>query len=147
MIDFIGISLFAFVFIGVPFHYTVSLLREPTKLEGTSIKFNNERNKCESFIERRLYDALLINGYDLKNQVPCGRYRIDIAIPQDGLAIECDGKEFHSTKKQKTHDSRKNAYLRKNGWKVLRFSGRKINRNLSGVLKRIKKEVGKNLEY
>lgn len=41
-----------------------------------------------------------------------------------------DGKAYHSS----AHDRRKNAYLRRNGWRVLRFSGRQINGELSKVL-------------
>jgi hypothetical protein len=37
---------------------------------------------------------------------------------------------------------RKNAYLKKNGWKVLRFTGKRIYRDLNGIIKRIEKEKG-----
>lgn len=92
---------------------------------------------CESYIERRLYNALVYNGYTVHTQVPCGSYRIDLALPAYRVAIECDGKAYHSTPQQKAHDRRKNAYLRRHGWKVLRFSGSAINGNLGRVLKRI----------
>ncbi len=144
MMDFLGISLFFFIFLGIPIHYTISLLRDPVKVEWPSAKIDVERSKCESYIERRLYDALLFHGYDAQTQIPCGKYRIDITMPQEGLAIECDGKAFHSSKEQKAHDYRKNTYLRKNGWKVLRFSGRKINGNLRGVISKIEDEISKS---
>lgn len=99
-----------------------------------------ERNQCESYIERRLFDALVSQGYVVRTQVPCGRYSIDLAIPSLKLAIECDGKSYHSSPAQKAHDRRKNVFLRKNGWRVLRFSGRQINQELSKVLFKIKKE-------
>ncbi|AND39586.1 endonuclease domain-containing protein [Cytobacillus oceanisediminis] len=100
-----------------------------------------ERIRCQSPIERILYDALVSQGYVVRTQVPCGRYSIDLAIPTLKLAIECDGKAFHSSPAQKAHDRRKNAFLRKNGWHVLRFSGRQINQELSKVLYRINKEA------
>lgn len=103
-----------------------------------------ERNKCESPIERRLYDALTFRGYDVSTQVPCGKYRIDLAIKIAHIAIECDGKAYHSSPGQKAHDYRKNRYLRKNGWKVLRFSGSQINRNMRHVMAKIEKELLKN---
>ncbi|SEN80969.1 Protein of unknown function [Mesobacillus persicus] len=96
--------------------------------------------KCESYIERRLYKALVSNGYHIRTQVPCGKYRIDLTLPEHKIAIECDGKDFHSTPEQKIHDRKKNAYLRKNGWKVIRFSGRQINRELKKVISQINKE-------
>ncbi|MBM4763230.1 DUF559 domain-containing protein [Bacillus sp. B15-48] len=57
--------------------------------------------------------------------------------------MKCDGKENHSTPAQKAHDRRKDAYLHKNGWKVLRFSGRQINYELNNVVKHINKECRK----
>jgi very-short-patch-repair endonuclease len=100
-----------------------------------------QRLKCESPIERRLYDALVFRGYAVSTQVPCGKYRIDLALLGPKIAIECDGKEYHSSTEQKAHDRRKDAYLRKNGWKVMRFSGRQINRGMSHILHKIEKEV------
>lgn len=72
--------------------YAISLMQDPSKIEWPTAEIDNERNKCESYIERRLYDAMLFNGYDMKTQIPCGRYRIDLTIPENRLAIECDGK-------------------------------------------------------
>jgi very-short-patch-repair endonuclease len=99
--------------------------------------------KCESPIERRLYEALKISGYYMKTQyvVPPARYRIDIALPQYKIAIECDGKAYHSTPAQKARDRQKDAYLRSKGWKVLRFSGSMINGSLADVIKRIEEEI------
>jgi len=142
--DIIGFSLSFMIFLGIPAMFAISLLSNPSKVEWPIVEIDNERNKCESPIERRLYDAMLFNGYDVKTQAPCGKYRIDLALPEYRLAIECDGKAFHSTKEQKAHDYRKNAYLRKNGWKVLRFSGSKIQRDLANVLRKIGNEINKD---
>ncbi|MEH7505128.1 DUF559 domain-containing protein [Neobacillus drentensis] len=100
-----------------------------------------ERIKCESPIERRLYDALAFRGHAVETQVPCGKYRIDIAIRGARIAIECDGKAYHSSPEQKAHDRRKNAYLKEHGWKVLRFSGRQITSSLPHVLSKIEEAV------
>lgn len=99
--------------------------------------------RCESPIEWRLYRALEFNGYHVFTQVPCGRYRIDLALPAYHLAIECDGKAYHSSPDQKARDRRKDRYLRKNGWRVLRFSGSAINRRMPHVLAKIEAEVNK----
>lgn len=101
--------------------------------------FDYERYKLESYIERRLYDVLVARGEIVKAQVLCGKYRIDLTLPAYKIAIECDGKAFHSTPKQKAHDQRKNRYLRKHGWKVLRFTGKAINGNIKAVITRIEK--------
>jgi very-short-patch-repair endonuclease len=114
-------------------------LHEKRPKEPTPI-LEPERHKCESPIERRLYDALKFRGELVKTQVLCGKYRIDIALPAHNIAIECDGKAYHSTPSQKAHDRQKNAYLRDNGWKVLRFSGKRIYNDTRGVIARIEKE-------
>ncbi|MDP4084667.1 MAG: DUF559 domain-containing protein [Bacillota bacterium] len=99
-----------------------------------------ERAKLESPIERILYDRLKANGEYLKTQVPCGKYRIDIALPAYHIAIECDGGAFHDSKEQMIHDSQKNSYLKRNGWKVLRFPGKRIYRDMRGIIAIIDKE-------
>lgn len=99
--------------------------------------FDQEYAKCESYIERRLYEALKANGEYVKSQIPCGKYSIDLALPVYRIAIECDGKAYHSSEKQKVHDRRKDAFLRKNGWKVLRFTGKRIHNDIPRIIKYI----------
>lgn len=98
-------------------------------------------DKCESPIERRLYNVLVNNDYYVQTQVQCGKYRIDLALPAERIAIECDGKAYHSSPSQKAHDRKKNAYLKQQGWKVLRFTGKRIYKDPKGILKRIEKEL------
>jgi len=99
-----------------------------------------EYKKLESHIERRLYSALVNNGYKVRAQVPCGRYKIDLVIGD--VAIECDGKKYHSSPERKARDRRKSAYLRKNGYrKVMRFTGSEIVTKMPDVLRRIEKEL------
>ncbi|MFB4473741.1 endonuclease domain-containing protein [Oceanobacillus caeni] len=93
---------------------------------------------CESPIERRLYNGLLQHGLYATPQYKVGKYRLDFAFPQYMIAIECDGKAYHSTPKQKAHDKKRDIFLKENGWTVLRFSGRKIYRELPSVVNKIK---------
>ncbi|MBS4193216.1 DUF559 domain-containing protein [Bacillus sp. FJAT-49705] len=97
----------------------------------------DERNKCESPIERQLYNALTFRGYAVTTQVPCGKYRIDIALVGPRIAIECDGKAYHSSPKAKARDRCKDKCLMENGWKVLRFTGLQIYYDMPHVMKRI----------
>lgn len=137
--DSIGSIVFAIIFVLIPLYYLIDHFRNPQIV--TVLCVENQRLKCESPIETRLYGALTTRGYYVRTQVPCGKYRIDIALPQYKLAIECDGKAFHSSLPQKAHDRRKNAYLRKSGWKVLRFSGSQINGNIAKVIRRIEDNI------
>lgn len=101
----------------------------------------NWGNRCESYIEKRLYSALSKKGYYVETQIGCGPYRIDITLPDYGIAIECDGLAFHSSPEQKKHDARKNRYLRKHGWKVMRITGKDINGKLQNVVGAIEKKA------
>lgn len=130
----IGLVLVACV---LPFFYKAP----PSPLSNEAVA----RMKTESPIERRLFDALVFRGYSPQTQVRCGKYRIDLALPSYNLALECDGKAYHSAPSQKARDRRRDAYLTEHGWKVLRFSGSQINGNLKGVLKRIENEIDKSI--
>lgn len=94
--------------------------------------------KCESPIERKLYNGLIQHQIYPVTQYKVGRYRLDFAIPSQKICIEADGKAYHSSPKQKAHDRKRDAYLKDKGWTVLRFTGRSIYRDLPGVVKKVK---------
>lgn len=91
-------------------------------------RFNRELKKCESPIEEKMLKELYQKGVNPYSQVKCGPYRIDISIFHKGvkIAIECDGKAFHSSDEQLAHDNKKNQFLEKRNWRVYRFSGKRI---------------------
>jgi very-short-patch-repair endonuclease len=126
------IVFFGIVAAGIVFYILYEL-----KPKDPPVILEPERHKCESPIERQLYDALKAHGEFVKTQVRCGKYRIDLALPAYNIAIECDGKAYHSSKTQKIHDREKNEYLKANGWKVLRFTGKRIYKDIRGVIQRI----------
>ena len=83
-----------------------------------------------SALETRLADYLQNTlGYEIHQQHPVGRYKLDIAIwdPERAnsvkLDIEVDGVTYHATKQGELRysDVFRNEYLIKNGWDVLRF--------------------------
>jgi very-short-patch-repair endonuclease len=57
------------------------------------------------------------------SQFQVGSYRIDLALPEQMIAIECDGKEWHSSPEQADRDTTREEYLKSQGWRVIRFSG------------------------
>lgn len=66
-----------------------------------------------------------------------GKYRVDLAIrvSVDGrvmlLAVECDGHDFHhATKAQVERDKKRDRFLAAEGYKVLRFPGSVIYRDV-----------------
>lgn len=106
------------------------------------IKNVNQKPRFDSPIESRLYFALLKRGYKPITQYRCGYYRIDLALPRYDIAIECDGKAFHSSPKQKARDKKRTSYLYRHGWKtVLRFSGSDINKNPDACVDKIERYI------
>lgn len=108
---------------------------DPSLVPGSPIQ--SEYSKCESPIERKLYNALTLNGYQVFSQHKVGPYRGDLFIPPN-LIIECDGKNYHT---DKARDRRRDQYIRKQGYKVVRFTGSRIYRDMKGILRRIEKEL------
>lgn len=70
----------------------------------------------------------------LETQCRVGPYRIDIAFPHIRLAVECDGKDFHTTPAQIVRDQKRDKYLSDLGWMILRFTGSRIHRDLYGCV-------------
>lgn len=87
----------------------------------------------ESPIEERLLLALNTRSIcfgELTTRLPVGPYRLDLAFPRVRLAVECDGKAYHSTPAQLASDQRRSDYLVALGWTVLRFTGTRIHHQL-----------------
>jgi very-short-patch-repair endonuclease len=61
-----------------------------------------------------------ISGWKANYPV-CG-YVVDIAFPEQKVAIEVDGWAFHSDQQAFQHDRRRQNYLILHGWQVLRFT-------------------------
>ena len=99
----------------------------------------SEYLKCESPIERKLFNALTSNGYLVYSQHKVGKYRGDLLIPPR-LIIECDGKDWHQNKAK---GGRRDKFIRQQGYEVIRFSGSRINGDIKGVLRDIEKKITK----
>jgi very-short-patch-repair endonuclease len=73
-----------------------------------------------------------------RKQHPVGPYVLDLYCPEAQLAVEVDG-FVHDLPEQAAHDERRDAWLAKQGIRVLRFAAADVlnDRELSGVLARI----------
>lgn len=139
MINWISIGIFMGFTIILPLVLLYLHSKRPKSEQLDFIEY--QRTKCESPIERRLFNALSSHCFYVRTQERCGTYWIDLVLPTYKIAIDCDGKAYHSTPEQKKHDRRKDRFLRKNGWSVLRFTGSDINGNMKKVLRRIMRKV------
>jgi very-short-patch-repair endonuclease len=73
-----------------------------------------------------------------RRQVPIGPFTADFACPAHRLVVELDGNQHAES----TSDSRRDAFLKANGWRTLRFWNGDLNENPNAVLARIGAAVG-----
>ena len=70
--------------------------------------------------------ASVLDALDIayETQTRIGRYYVDFFVPGKRLVIECDGDYWHSQRIE--HDGKRDAFLRGQGYGVLRLSERSI---------------------
>ena len=79
--------------------------------------------EAESPIEKILYYELKKLGIKCELQYWIKGIRLDIAIPQIKLGIECDGKEYHQ---DELKDEARDRACYKQGWIIERYTGSDI---------------------
>ena len=90
--------------------------------------------------ERRLWYHLRAHRFDgkkIKRQVPIGPYIVDFACLGQKLIIEVDGGQHSESQSDVVRD----AYLEREGFRVLRFWNNDVLRNTNGVLEVILSEL------
>ena len=73
-------------------------------------------------IEVTLLRSFWAAGLSPETQYKIGPFTVDFAFPERRVVIEADGAAYHAAEK----DGRRDQYLRRQGWRVLRFSGSQI---------------------
>ena len=88
--------------------------------------------------ERRLWRVLREgpDGLRFRKQHPCGPYTLDFFCPMRGLVVEVDG-EAHNRGDRPARDERRDAWLREQGFTVLRIPAIKLLRDLDAVVLQI----------
>lgn len=79
---------------------------------------------------------------DAKRHAMAGRrYRLDFALlcARGKIAIECDNKKAHTSKRQLARDIAKDDFLRRHGWHVMRFIEEEIVLDAKRCARKIKK--------
>jgi len=94
-----------------------------------NIKFSN----IEPGMASALYDA----GIRFESQYPYFHYIMDFAIPDRKVSIECDGNYWHSFPEAIVRDKKRDTYLKRHGWTVLRFSETEIYKDINSCIARI----------
>lgn len=98
-------------------------------------------NKCESPLEAHFFIIASDDFPNLEPQFIVDHYRLDFAFPDEKIAIEIDGHEFHKTREQRTNDAKRERYLQSKGWKVIRFTGTEIFGDILNCIQELKNLV------
>lgn len=98
------------------------------------------RTKYKTDIERIMGKALDKNNiqaaYDFPIRCKYG-YRIDFVITSKKIGIECDGEAWH--KENNHHDRKRDHFLKRMGWKMIRFPCSRIKQDINSCIDEIKK--------
>jgi len=89
-------------------------------------------------VEQRLWYHLWAHrfmGVKFKRQKPIGRYIVDFVCVEQRLIIKLDGGQHEA---QVSYDRRRDAWLRGQGYSLLRFWNNEVMLEMEGVLERIR---------
>lgn len=76
-------------------------------------------------------------GQKCRRQYIIGQYIVDFFFRKSLLIVEIDG-DYHLTKKQKEEDKKREEWLEKRGYTILRFSNQQIMFDTDKTIKTIK---------
>lgn len=113
---------------------SMSSLQAPT--EENALSFDSE-------FEQEVFSFLESNGYIVRSQVGCSKYRIDLGIidPQYNgrylCGIECDGNTYHSGIDARERDIYRQSFLESKNWRILRIWSSYWFRNQEDAKKRL----------
>lgn len=96
-------------------------------------------------IERKMINELTSSEIAFTFQYEVGKkFLCDFLILNTNLIVECDGTYWHSKTAAKIRDKGKDAYLRKCGYKVLRFTDKEIDNDIKRCVFLIRSEIAQS---
>lgn len=112
--------------------------RPPEK--STSGRRHPSQNAATN-IENLMRYSLLRKGIDFIEQANIGPWCVDFYLPKYNACVEADGEYWHGTVSAKMKDRRKDAWLKKNGYKVFHFDGWDIKQDSDFCVSRMMKSL------
>lgn len=79
-------------------------------------------------------------GQKCRRQYIIGRYIVDFFFRKSMLIIELDG-GYHSTEQQQDHDSTRQDYLERQGYRILRFTNEEVLQAANNVIEIVKQNL------
>lgn len=96
----------------------------------------------ESPMEERFFEEAKRQGIALTLQHPIGPYRADFVVEPVRyykIAVEVDGRDYHSDEDAVCRDYERDWYFMEHGWVVFRVRGRQVNRQPRQVVERLRR--------
>lgn len=112
-------------------------LRDARVELGLGIRSEGERMLVKHIKSARLFGW--VAGYPVR--VGTQRYELDLAFPDQKIALEVDGYAYHSSRDQFVQDRRRQNDLIAAGWLVLRFSWRDLSEQPDHVVASIRAAI------
>lgn len=88
-----------------------------------------KKYKGESSLELLVRQQLEKLDEPFQQEVRFGKFRADFYLPKRNLIIECDGEYWHMNQKIELRDKRKDKFLERLGYNILRLTGQQIINN------------------
>lgn len=107
------------------------------KITATARKLRKNSTKTENLLWRRLRNRQLA-GFKFRRQQPVGSYIVDFINFEKKIVIEIDGGQ-HA--KFKNKDKKRNEWLYKEGFEVMRFWNNEVFENLDSILEVIRDKL------
>ncbi|MCL5958756.1 MAG: DUF3320 domain-containing protein [Chloroflexi bacterium] len=95
--------------------------------DGSLYTFETPREDSDSPFEDSVYDFLRSHGLEVRRQVGCAGFRVDLGVvdPQSPgrylLGIECDGAKYHMSPVARDRDRLRQKILEGLGWRIHRI--------------------------
>jgi very-short-patch-repair endonuclease len=103
-----------------------------TKTLGHACTLRKQMTNAETILWSRLRRGAL-GGHRFRKQHPIGPYIADFACVAANLVVEVDG-DTHGADAAVAYDRRRDAYMKEQGWRVLRVSNEDVFKRLDDVL-------------
>jgi Uncharacterized protein conserved in bacteria len=114
------------------------------ELQPYAHKLRYSMTKAEACLRKYALRAKMMRGYTFNRQRPVGNYIVDFVCKELLLAIEVDGYS-HLLEETIVKDNLKEDYLKKEGYRVLRFSDKDVLTDIKNVIRTIEFEINKIL--
>ncbi len=109
------------------------LTKNPDKVPYL-LNHSSKKSYPETIFEKTLVSENIFGWkYNYQNSI----YQYDFAWEKEKLDVEIDG-GTHTTEKVKFIDKRRDEFSRKNGWEVIRFTAKEVNRDVKTCVEKVK---------